>query len=289
MVYILFSIALIVSLILGIESYMQFNLPGQCILSSLHKLNILTGYKVQYEPNRGIWHTIGWTGTALMVVMHVYSLRKKVKFMHEWGMLRHWLDFHIFCGILGPILITYHTTFKLGGIVAVSYWSLVGVAASGFFGRYIFGFIPRSIAGDELKMDEILEVNESLTSKLKAVYAATHDLDKVVEDTVAIRTWEDEKILKSFLNLLKDKHRCRTEIKKLNNILKHQIKIPSKERRILIGLLRQKQKLNRRLHFLRSAHRLFSYWHKFHMVFTALIYLVAAIHIAVYYIFRVKT
>ena len=43
-----------------------------------------------------------------MVMMHVYSLRKRVKALRDLGSLRHWLQFHIFMGLQGALLVTYH-------------------------------------------------------------------------------------------------------------------------------------------------------------------------------------
>ena len=67
---------------------------------------------------------------------------------------------------MGPFLILFHTTFKFGGIVAVSFWSMVAVFLSGIIGRYIYLQIPRSIEGQELTLleleDQKIEMNKQL-------------------------------------------------------------------------------------------------------------------------------
>ena len=45
--------------------------------------------------------------------------------------MRGWLEVHIFCGIVGPVLVTFHTSFKFNGIISVAYWSMVAVVAVG--------------------------------------------------------------------------------------------------------------------------------------------------------------
>ena len=43
---------------------------------------------------RGYW--FGVAGTLLMIVMHVYSLRRRARVLRDFGRLSSWLDFHIF-------------------------------------------------------------------------------------------------------------------------------------------------------------------------------------------------
>src|SRR5438094_505158 len=44
---------------------------------------------------------LGWAGLGSMVLMHVYSLRRRVRAMAGMGKLRSWLRFHIFLGLQG--------------------------------------------------------------------------------------------------------------------------------------------------------------------------------------------
>lgn len=287
-VYLLVLSAFLITFAIGFESFLQKHLPDRAMLAQLHGHGLFTDYKVQYEPNKGIWHVMGWAGIFLMLIMHVYTFRKKVRVMHEWGMLKHWLDFHMFCGVMGPILITFHTTFKLGGIVAVSYWSLVIVALSGLFGRYVYGMIPRGIAGNELRMEELEQLNKEITDRIEAFYLRGRGLRELLQANITVTTWDDQLLRDAVLNMFKDLYRGRLELKRLSGLLKHDMQLPRKERDAVIKTLRQRLQLNRRINFLSSAHRLLRYWHLFHMFFTAAMFLIAVIHIVVYYIFRVN-
>jgi hypothetical protein len=104
-------------------------------------------------------HAYGVIGSTLMILMLSYSLRKRVRVLRNWGMLSRWLDTHIFFGIVGPLLVVLHTAFKVQGLVAVSFWSMVAVTLSGIFGRYLYLQIPRNIQGDELSIKELEESN----------------------------------------------------------------------------------------------------------------------------------
>ena len=102
------------------------------------------------------------------------------------GDIRYWLNYHIWMGITGPILVLFHTTFKFGEIVSVSFWSMAAVALSGFLGRYIYVQIPRSMTGNELSSTELEELEEELQVQLAA---ETEGNDKVL---MVLREYQDQ-------------------------------------------------------------------------------------------------
>ena len=105
-------------------------------------------------------------GFGLYCVLFLYPLRKRVKWLGKIGKARHWHDFHVLIGILAPILITLHASFKLAGVAGVSYWIMIAVALSGFVGRYIYAQIPRSLNAVELTMGELSSQVTELTAQL---------------------------------------------------------------------------------------------------------------------------
>ncbi len=66
-------------------------------------------------------------------------------------------------------MVLYHTAFKFGGIVAVSFWSMVAVVLSGVVGRFLYVQIPHTIQGQEISLKELNQINENLTSHLKMI------------------------------------------------------------------------------------------------------------------------
>ncbi len=71
---------------------------------------------------------------------------------------------------MGPILVLFHTAFKFGGIVAVSFWSMVAVFLSGVIGRFIYLQIPRSIEGRELNLYEVKEMRSNVAGIVRNSY-----------------------------------------------------------------------------------------------------------------------
>ena len=97
---------------------------------------------------------LGIIGSSMMVLMLVYSLRKRVAALRRLGALSRWLDVHIFLGVFGPLLVVLHSGFKVQGVVALSFWSMIIVASSGVLGRYLYLQIPRTRAGEALALAE---------------------------------------------------------------------------------------------------------------------------------------
>ena len=78
---------------------------------------------------------IGFGLITAGVVM--YTARKRIRALARLGKLKFWLEFHIFLCTVGPFLVTLHTSFKVGGLVSIAFWSMAIVALSGIFGRYV--------------------------------------------------------------------------------------------------------------------------------------------------------
>jgi len=124
---------------------------------------------------------LGIAGSFLMLAgVAAYMLRKRLRSWTRLGLLRHWLEFHIFLCTLGPILILFHTSFKFGGLVAISFWSMVAVFLSGIIGRFIYIQIPRTLEGRELGLQEVRSMKEDLESKIRELESLDPGQDQAV-------------------------------------------------------------------------------------------------------------
>jgi hypothetical protein len=116
-------------------------------------------------------HGLGIIGSALMIIgVFTYMARKRQRSLMRLGVLKHWLEFHIFMCSLGPIMVLFHTAFKFGGLVAISFWSMVAVFLSGIIGRFIYIQIPRTIEGRELSLSEVKDMKGDIGDILNMSY-----------------------------------------------------------------------------------------------------------------------
>src|SRR5512138_3846446 len=82
------------------------------------------------RPSGTVGQALGIAGLLMMLVPVAYSIRKKWRPLSRLGSMRAWLDVHIFCGIVGPALITFHSALKFNGLISVAYWSMMAVMLS---------------------------------------------------------------------------------------------------------------------------------------------------------------
>ncbi len=134
------------------------------------------------KPSGFVGHGLGIVGTLLILIgIFSYMGRKRLRIFSEVGLLKHWLELHIFLCSLGSLLILFHTSFKFGGLAAFGFWSLVAVVVSGIVGRFIYIQIPRSIEGRELSFNELKAMRNNLSKQLNDTSVLDADVKMSIE------------------------------------------------------------------------------------------------------------
>lgn len=240
------------------------------------------------KPSGLIGHGLGIFGSFFMIVgVASYMIRKRVKALFKFGYLKYWLEFHIFLCTLGPILILYHTAFKFGGIVVVSFWSMVAVVLSGVIGRFLYVQIPHTIQGQMIGMNELNSLSENLSHQLKDDFAIPEEIFARIHEISSTYRYKRVKFTTGLSLIIKDY----IGIKNVLRRLKHELKVAgiSKSKRKEI-LLTAKSKLvvSRRIGMLQTMQKLFGYWHVVHLPFALIMFIIMVIHIAVEIVFGYK-
>jgi hypothetical protein len=91
-------------------------------------------------------YQMGWLGCGSMLVMQVYSIRRRVRALGRLGPLRAWLDLHVFLGLQGFVLVAYHSVGMSphASLAAINFSLVAIVVGTGVVGRYFYGLIPRA-------------------------------------------------------------------------------------------------------------------------------------------------
>jgi len=227
-----------------------------------------------FKPSGIFGHGLGIVGTLLILIgVFGYMAKKKYRFLDRLGRLKYWLEFHIFLCTLGPIMILFHTAFKFGGIVSVSFWSMVAVVASGVIGRFIYIRIPRTIEGRALSLHEIKDIKSEVERTLADSYqldmAAYRSLVEAMERVPAGGAgW-----IKRFL-----------ERRKILTTLGGQLKergLSQADRKSVLRLVNNEMTLSSRIEGLHTMQRLFKYWHVAHLPFALIMLIIMVIHVGV--------
>jgi hypothetical protein len=123
-----------------------------------------------YTASSDIGYYMGLVGSLMMLVMLTYPLRKRVKFMKNWGATKGWFKFHMILGILGPILVVFHCAFRLSSInAAVALFSMLLVASSGIIGRFVYRHIHQGLYGRRTSLKEVKSEVTELHEKIAAI------------------------------------------------------------------------------------------------------------------------
>ncbi|MCC7092759.1 MAG: hypothetical protein IT277_01080 [Ignavibacteriaceae bacterium] len=275
-----FTVGISVAILLGVNGYQYYSTPlEERFFSSQHELLKPSGY----------WgHGFGIIGTLMMIIgVSTYMIRKRYRKFFNFGYLKHWLEFHIFLCSVGPVLVLYHTSFKFGGIVSVSFWSMVLVVLSGVVGRFIYVQIPRTIQGQELSINELSSMKEDLAKRIRTVLSEDASTLSEFERISSAERYKTFNLSTAVGFIFRDYF----DLKKVMRLLGKRmvwLGINPTERKELLTMAKSEIIVARRIAFLRTFQKLFHWWHIFHLPFAITMFVIMIIHVAVTIIFGYK-
>jgi hypothetical protein len=242
----------------------------------------LRHFRTDYElmkPSSNYSHGLGIIGgTMILVGVTTYSSRKRIKAFWRVGKLSRWLEFHIFLCLVGPLLVVFHTTFKAGGVAAISLWTMISVASSGIIGRFLYAQIPKNLQGNELTASQITGELDRLSNQLstsalggtltKAIHRSFESLPK--PNTIG-------QAVKTFVALISLRLSIRRQI---GAMIKANVHSGAAARELQTTATSFASLIQKSL-VLNQAGKLFYYWHAIHLPFTIIMFITLAAHIVV--------
>lgn len=230
------------------------------------------------RPSGSVGLSLGVAGTVAMLFTLPYAARKRWRPLARLGPTSKWLEVHIFFGIVGPVLVTLHTSLKFQGAIAVGYWLMMTVWASGFVGRYLYVRIPKSIRGVELSRDEM----EAELARTRAVLSsaalpaeardALDEFDRSVEPA----TGRPPGLLDLFFGEL----RVRTRL----FVMRRHLRAAGADLDVVHAAVTRAAEhatLVRRVAHLQRTRRLFDLWHVFHRPLVYGMFVIVGLHVAI--------
>lgn len=241
------------------------------------------------KPSGTIGLKLGVIGTILFFIIFLYALRKVIPWLGRIGTARHWMDFHVIAGISAPIVIAFHASFKFQGIAGMAFWIMLAVALSGIVGRYLYAQIPRSLNAAELSLSEL------------------HDNERMLAEFLLVQSIFTEAQLRRALTFPSPDRASRIgALGAIVRMIALDIVMPFRMARLrriaggaglgslgglrstgnrevedIVGIVRQKASLSKRVLFLGQTQRVFHLWHVIHRPFSYAFALLAILHIAV--------
>ena len=225
------------------------------------------------QPGRSLGHAMGWWGMLFIMMTNLYSLRKHWGRMQRSGNVQNWLKWHMIFGLLGPALIIFHTNFKVGGLVALSFWSMIIVMLSGIVGRFFYmellvkeSELAKKISSYEQAFEKFrtmpgVQISEASMAKAKNAALRQVGCDPTSSQKIELGRLAFDSVVDSVASAFNSI----TLSKNKSLIIRHE--------------LGQWAHLHKRLKFAESYNKIMGYWHTVHLPFTKLMYVVVIIHI----------
>ncbi len=265
----LFLIIVIATISIGLHGYGYYVTPAP-----------ERPYREDYEQMKGSGHYshgLGIIGATMIIIgVSTYSSRKRIKSLWNLGKLSVWLEFHIFMCLLGPILVVFHTTFKAGGIAAISLWTMLSVWASGLIGRFLYSQIPRNLQGTELSSAQITIELERLGSDLAASPLGSQLAKQITASFSSIRNPSGiGEAISIGLQVRSIRRHVRHSVKEMvrRSPLSRDHAVSLQRTANTMAALLQKSIV------LGQVGKLFHYWHAVHLPFTVIMFITLAAHV----------
>lgn len=244
---------------------------------------------VYLKPSGAIGLRLGMFGVLLFLFIYLYPIRKKWAWLGRQGSSKRWLDIHVLLGLLAPVFVTFHSSFKFSGIAGIAYWIMIVVAISGVVGRYIYAQIPRNLNSAELSLREAQEQSLRITTQLKNTgILSSRDIDGLLH-LPDIREVASASVLGALCRMLLFDLGFPLRVWRLRQ------KMLWSERRwwSLVGLgrgqnavleraismAREQTLLAKKILFLSKSHRMLHVWHIIHRPFSYSFAVLASIHV----------
>lgn len=135
---------------------------------------LLWGYNAHLDryitPDRGLGYALGITGGSLMLLLLLYPARKRAEWLKFIGGVPVWYRAHMTLGILGPLLVLFHSNFSLGATNSnVALFCMLAVSGSGLVGRYIYGRVYGDWHEHKSTLEELQNRAEQLRKQMSAI------------------------------------------------------------------------------------------------------------------------
>jgi hypothetical protein len=155
-------------------------------------------------PGEGVGYKLGLVGGLMMVALLFYPAFKRTRLFGSGARASFWFRWHMLLGILGPVLIFFHSNFSLGALNSnVALFSMILVAGSGVIGRYIYTQVHSGLSGARLDVGGLLTQSAKLMLGIEEDVGGSGGMvGKAMADFSVKATPRELTLSKSFSNVL---------------------------------------------------------------------------------------
>ena len=274
-----------------------FTKTGAFFLSCL--LLVIVGWLLPLHryitPKTGVGYVLGIVGGSSMLVLLLYPARSRWRWLSFMGTVRAWFHAHMILGLLGPILILYHSDFSLGAANSnVALFCMLIVSGSGLVGRYFYTRIHYGMTERTRTLAELQGNAERLRSVSLSVSFMPELLQRVqlAEQRLLQRVAACPVLLRppyaALLGWFARQH--------LNRYVRGALRLAASQSAVLArqkprlqmtakGYIEQRLQATREVSVFQAYEKLFSMWHLLHVPMFYMLLIAGIVHVIAVHVY----
>jgi hypothetical protein len=238
----------------------------------------------------GAGYVLGIVGCSMMLILLAYPLSKRVNALTRVVPTRYWFGIHMLFGILGPVLILFHSNFQMGSLNSnIALFCMLVVAGSGIIGRYIYTRIHHGLYGARLNLTDLKNEAQGNHVAVSRVYTLDKKLETEFEamETAALQPCTGIVVcLWRMIRLSAASRWLQWHSIRLVKTAEHEdVAHTGTEREQMVHSIRWYMKTLRKTAGFQLYERLFSLWHVLHLPLFFMMIIAAVIHIFAVHIY----
>ncbi len=262
--------------------------PPSAAIAAMSTMLLVWAWNVHhaglYQSGKGLGYVLGLVGGSLMLVLLLYPLRKHLRVMHEWGPLKYWFRFHMIAGVLGPLLVLFHSTFRVGSLnAAVALACMLLVVASGLAGRFLYRKIHHGLYGSRASLQELQQTLAREREALSHLLARLPQVEREIDRFAALVAHEPQGWYRRWAHFLSlGAKRALAVHRARRAVAAHGVR--SDLAALLVTIDATLKAVQRTAQF-STYERLFSLWHVVHIPFLCMLVITALIHVVAVHVY----
>jgi len=235
-------------------------------------------------PQAGAGYGLGLIGTAIMLLLLLYPLRKRWRLLQRFGAVPSWFRVHMILGIVGPVCIALHCGMRPGAANSrIALLAMLLVVASGIVGRYLYAQIHHGLYGSRATVVELSLELAASRSRLVESRWLTPDLRERLLHLAEHVDSHPHGVLASGVQVLLLSLRSRILGGELFGRIAlagwREAKSPLRETRAMRGRVGEYLESVRKLAGFAFYERIFALWHMLHVPLFVLLLISAVLHV----------
>ena len=248
------------------------------------------------SPQHGLGYALGITGGSMMLLLLLYPLRKRVRWLNFMGKMNLWFRTHMVLGVLGPVLVLFHANFKTGATNSnVALACMLVVSGSGLFGRYFYTKIHHGLYGTRATLDELRSAADRLRGQATTVQFLPDLVNRLNRDEERLMQLAATPGLNLISPIILAAANVVSQIQ-LRKYIRHELNVAarssltlSQHRRRLTGLsidyVARRLSAASRVATFQSYERLFSLWHVLHLPLFFMLIIAGIVHVIAVHVY----